>query len=93
MSLVRIWMATSVAVVQGHTDQGLKWNSGLKFSKNSQNFRPLAGIISSDSGDFIPYNFGGDRDERKHVEESVQKAMFITCWVRTKISCWKFLVM
>ncbi|KAI3992769.1 hypothetical protein MKX01_021730 [Papaver californicum] len=78
--LGRIWMATSVAVVQGHTDQGFKWSTGLKFSKNSINFRPLAGIIGSDSGDFIPNSFGGARDERKQAEESVQKAMFITCW-------------
>ncbi|KAK9284637.1 hypothetical protein L1049_023813 [Liquidambar formosana] len=62
--LNRVWMAASVAVVQGHTDPGHKLKSGLKsiqlskksFSSpaaaggESADLRPLSGFIDSHLG-------------------------------------------
>ncbi|OVA07998.1 Protein of unknown function wound-induced [Macleaya cordata] len=84
----RVWMAASVAVVQGHTDQGFKWNTGLRSlqfttkrlssSESSVDFRPFAGVLSSDFGLFLRGT--GGNDKRKQADESLQKAMYLTCW-------------
>lgn len=75
----RVWMAASVVVVRERGDQGgIKWKAGLK---------PCYLVASGE---------GGDRDERggrttgskirsgeerrQHAEESLQKAMFVSCW-------------
>lgn len=84
----RVWMAATVAVVQGHTDQGFKWNSGLKslqlakrrFSSDGSlsGFRPFTGVIGSDLGRFIGTGSGDDR--RKQADDSLQKVMYLSCW-------------
>nr|DAD23068.1 TPA_asm: hypothetical protein HUJ06_024531 [Nelumbo nucifera] len=80
----RVWMAASVAVVQGHTDQGFKWNSGLGplHSANKglsstgklARSRPFSGIPGSDVGHLL----GGNR--RQQADESLQKVMYLNCW-------------
>ncbi|KAH7576856.1 hypothetical protein JRO89_XS01G0163400 [Xanthoceras sorbifolium] len=58
--LNRVWMAATVSVVQGPTDQGYKMKSGLSSlqfhhgkkrlfsSPDSTDLRPLSGMIGSD---------------------------------------------
>ncbi|KAK6919500.1 Protein of unknown function wound-induced [Dillenia turbinata] len=81
----RLWMAASVAVVQGHTDQGIRWKSGLRsfntgkgrlFTEGSELGRPV--IVGSDLGDLIENCNGEER--RKHADESIRKVMYLSCW-------------
>lgn len=78
----RLWMATSVAVVNSHSDQGAqKLKSGLKslnqanrgvFSRavNDQpDIRPISGILTA-----------GRDDRGSRSEESLQKVMYLNCW-------------
>ncbi|ERN03522.1 hypothetical protein AMTR_s00003p00270840 [Amborella trichopoda] len=70
----RVWMAAGVAVTQSQTDQGFKWNSGLKrvSASSSGLLRRFSGGSGPVSGAlFIP---GGGREEKlKQAEESLQK--------------------
>ncbi|KAK2651000.1 hypothetical protein Ddye_018489 [Dipteronia dyeriana] len=81
--LNRVWMAASVAVVQGHTDQGCKLKTGLTYlhhgkkrlfsSKDSSDLRPLSGMISSDISGVI-----GSRETPD--DESLRRVMYLNCW-------------
>nr|DAD20771.1 TPA_asm: hypothetical protein HUJ06_022234 [Nelumbo nucifera] len=85
----KVWMAAVVAVVQGHADQGFKWNSGLRSlhcakkslssGANSTGFRPLSGLGGSDLGHFLSGSSIGD-ERRKLADESLQKVMYLSCW-------------
>nr|DAD26534.1 TPA_asm: hypothetical protein HUJ06_028002 [Nelumbo nucifera] len=71
----RVWMAASVAMVQGHTDQGFKWNSGLGPQKSANKGLSSTGKLRwtfarGDSGD----------DRRQQADESLQKVMYLNCW-------------
>jgi hypothetical protein len=86
--LNRVWMAASVAVVQGHTDQGRKVKPGLKslqlgkrkfFSgSDSADLRPISGMIGLDFAGFLG---SSEADERpRQAEESLRRVMYLNCW-------------
>ncbi|KAL6330258.1 hypothetical protein AAG906_040181 [Vitis piasezkii] len=84
--LNRVWMATSVAVVNGHADQGCKWKSGARpfqigkrrFSSggDSADIRPVSGAGDPDLGRLV-----GNREERRtQADESLRQVMYFNCW-------------
>lgn len=80
--LSRVWMAATVAVVQGHTDQGFKWNSGLGSLQQGKNRLSSSGLRPLSSGSDLGVSLGaGNGDEkRRQADESLQKAMYLNCW-------------
>ncbi|XVE66250.1 hypothetical protein DITRI_Ditri08aG0065400 [Diplodiscus trichospermus] len=77
--LNRVWMATSVAVVQ---NQCQKWKSGVKFLQrgkrrlfdgDSSDLRPISGMIGSDLTGMV-----GNRDAQ--ADESIRRVMYLNCW-------------
>lgn len=78
----RVWMAATVAVVQGHTDQGFRWNSGLRSLHVGKNRVSSYGLRSFSSGSDLGWVFGaGNRDEKlRQADDSLQKAMYLNCW-------------
>ncbi|GFZ05601.1 hypothetical protein Acr_17g0011730 [Actinidia rufa] len=89
--LNRIWMAASVAVVNGHTDQGCKLKSGLnslrhgtkRFSSSSaggdpSDLRPLSRVLGSDLGGFVGSSGGEER--RSQADDSLRQVMYLSCW-------------
>ncbi|KAM3748388.1 hypothetical protein ACB098_05G105100 [Castanea mollissima] len=86
--LNRVWMAASVAVVQGHTDQGQKWKTGLKSlqhgkrkffygtGSDASDLRQLSGMIGSDFPGVV-----GNRDGNlERSDESLRRIMYLNCW-------------
>ncbi|CAK9135027.1 unnamed protein product [Ilex paraguariensis] len=86
--LNRVWMATGFAVVNGHTDQGLKWKSGLKsLQHNKKRFssstagtggdtadlRPLSSMLGSGMDGFRVNNNGEQRV--KQADESLRQVI------------------
>ncbi|EOX99306.1 Protein of unknown function wound-induced - like 2 [Theobroma cacao] len=81
--LNRVWMATSMAVVQGHGEnQGQKWKAGVKFLQRGQgrlfggdssDLRPVSGMIGSDFPGMV-----GNRDAQ--ADESIRRVMYLNCW-------------
>ena len=81
-------MAASMAVVQGHTNQGHKWKTGIKslqhgkrkfFSgtgSDASNLRPLLGMIGSD----IPGVVGNRDGNLERLDESLRRVMYLNCW-------------
>ncbi|KAL4272280.1 hypothetical protein GQ457_13G006470 [Hibiscus cannabinus] len=81
--LNRVWMATSVAVVQGRGEnQGQKWRSGVKFLERGQrrvfdgepsDLRPISAAIGSDLSGMV-----GNREGQ--ADESIRRVMYLNCW-------------
>ncbi|XWS54221.1 hypothetical protein CRYUN_Cryun10bG0070800 [Craigia yunnanensis] len=81
--LNRVWMATTVAVVQSHNEnQGQKWKSSFKFLQRGQSrlfngesseLRPIYGMIGSDLSGMM-----GNRDAKS--DESIRRVMYLNCW-------------
>ncbi|XP_021685132.2 uncharacterized protein LOC110668265 [Hevea brasiliensis] len=85
--LNRVYMAASVAVVQGHADQGYKWTSSFKSLQHgkrrlfptgeSSELRPLAGAAGSDR-DGVPKS--PRLDGVRENDESFRRVMYLNCW-------------
>ncbi|KAI8009159.1 hypothetical protein LOK49_LG07G02312 [Camellia lanceoleosa] len=63
--LNRVWMATSVAVVNGHTDQGCKLKSGLKYLNHGKQRFSSSSSSSSAAGS------GGDAADLRPLASMV----------------------
>lgn len=76
-------MATSVAVVGGsHAEHGTKWSTGIDSMKLGKERLVAAGVLPATW-------FAADRsrgscclrdDGRAQAEDSVRKAMYLSCW-------------
>ncbi|EYU26101.1 hypothetical protein ABFS82_08G111700 [Erythranthe guttata] len=79
----RLWMATSVAVVNTHSDQGNKLKSGLKsinhgkklLFSDAADLRSCSAVVNSELKGFV-----GGVDRRKQADESVRQVMYLNCW-------------
>lgn len=87
----RLWMATSVAVVNSHSDQGgQKLKSGLKSINHLKKrfFSGGSGGRVPDATDVRPLSavmsseIGGapGGDQRRQSEESLRQVMYLNCW-------------
>ncbi|RWR90899.1 DUF3774 domain-containing protein [Cinnamomum micranthum f. kanehirae] len=89
--LNRVWMAATVAVVQGHTDQEFRWNSGLRSLHLGKNRVSSYGLRPFSSGSDLGRVFvAGNRDEKlRQADDSLQKAMklVMTCWPINSRQC------
>ncbi|EYU26099.1 hypothetical protein MIMGU_mgv1a024634mg [Erythranthe guttata] len=83
----RLWMATSVALVNCHSDQGgLKLKSALKFLDHGGRSIPdvaelrwCSAVLNSDLRGFL----GGDQKKKKQAaDESVRQVMYLNCWAQ-----------
>ena len=79
----RVWMAASVAVVgSSHADHGAKWKAGVSSLRLGKEHLAAAGVIPASY--FTAYrslSCGGRREEAKaQAEDSVKKAMYLSCW-------------
>ncbi|CAL5200438.1 unnamed protein product [Lathyrus oleraceus] len=83
--LNRVWMATTVAVAQGHTDPGHKCKTALESINQNRtrlfpadslsDLRPLAGVAVSD----VPVS--SEAEERlRQTDDSLRKVMYMNCW-------------
>ncbi|KAL0327902.1 UNVERIFIED_CONTAM: hypothetical protein Scaly_2222800 [Sesamum calycinum] len=89
----RLWMATSVAVVNSHSDQGQKLKSALKslnhgkkhffpgnirgHGPDAESLRPFSAIMKPELGGFL---IGGGDEQMKPAEESLRQVMYFNCW-------------
>ncbi|OVA14445.1 Protein of unknown function wound-induced [Macleaya cordata] len=73
--------ATSVVIVQCHTDQSFKWNFGLRSLQLSKNRfysgRNSNGVIN---GSVSSGNGGVEEIKRKQADDSLQTVMYLSCW-------------
>ncbi|KAG5535315.1 hypothetical protein RHGRI_023175 [Rhododendron griersonianum] len=79
----RVWMAASVAVLNGHSDQGHKLKTGLKsihhhgkkrFSSDPADLRPLSAVAGSD---LAAGSGGHGEDRREQADETIRQVMLI----------------
>ncbi|KAH6785564.1 Wound-responsive family protein [Perilla frutescens var. hirtella] len=85
----RVWMAASVAVVNGHADQGQKLKSGLKSINHGKkrfftaggdaaDLRPLSGALNTDIEGCAAS--GGGNERRRQGDDSLRQVMYLNCW-------------
>ncbi|RWV77294.1 hypothetical protein GW17_00061896, partial [Ensete ventricosum] len=67
-----VWMAASVAVVQGHADLGIKSSGHLGTVPTAAAAAGL-GVVRGLGG-------AGNEERRKQAEDSFRKAMYLSCW-------------
>ncbi|OIT01723.1 hypothetical protein A4A49_03199 [Nicotiana attenuata] len=74
MNLNRVFMAASVAVVNGYSDHGEKWKS------DASDVRLFSGFLGSDlRGSFIGSGIVGET-KRKQTDVSLRQVMYLSCW-------------
>ncbi|KAG6404869.1 hypothetical protein SASPL_132446 [Salvia splendens] len=80
----RVWMAASVAVVNGHSEQGQKLKSGLT-SLNHGKKR----LFSSSGADLRPFSAtdmegiaaaAGSGERRDQADDLLRQVMYLNCW-------------
>ncbi|EYU26100.1 hypothetical protein ABFS82_08G111800 [Erythranthe guttata] len=86
----RLWMATSVALVNCHSDQGglkLKFidHVGRRYFFSGRSIPGVAelrwcsAVLNSDLRGFL----GGDQKKKKQAaDESVRQVMYLNCWAQ-----------
>ncbi|KAG6469282.1 hypothetical protein ZIOFF_073989 [Zingiber officinale] len=82
--LTRVWMAASVAVMQGHSEGGLKSMSVRCSLQSASNHvvSASAGAAATASGLGVgrALRGAGAEDRRNQVDDSLQKVMYLSCW-------------
>ncbi|KAL1555585.1 hypothetical protein AAHA92_11302 [Salvia divinorum] len=85
--LNRLWMAASVAVVNGHSEQGQKLKSGLAslnhgkkrlFSSSGRNAADLRPFFATDMKGIAAS--GGSGERRMQADDSLRQVMYLNCW-------------
>lgn len=75
MNLNRVWMAASVAVVNGYSDHGEKWKSG------ASDVKLFSGFLGSDlRGSFTGTTGIVGETKRKQTDDSLRQVMYLSCW-------------
>ncbi|URE27360.1 Wound-induced protein [Musa troglodytarum] len=69
-----VWMAASVAVVQGHANQGIKSSGHLA------TVAVAAAAAAAGLGVFRGLGGAGNEERRKQADDSFRKAMYLSCW-------------
>ncbi|KAL0911254.1 hypothetical protein M5K25_019381 [Dendrobium thyrsiflorum] len=82
-SISRMMMATSVAVLGGgHAEQGAKWCARIDSIKLGKKQLAAAGVIPAAwlAADRSRGNCGLREEGRAQAEDSLRKAMYLSCW-------------
>lgn len=74
--LGRVWMAASVAVVQGQTDGRYRSTNGAVSLR--QNLRVFSGESTADLRPISTATINSD--EQKQADESLRRVMYLNCW-------------
>ncbi|XP_047943704.1 uncharacterized protein LOC125190432 [Salvia hispanica] len=81
----RVWMAASVAVVNGHSDKGQKLKSGLtslhhggkkRSFFSAADLRPFSGALNTDMEGLSAA--AGERIGQ--ADDSLRQVMYLNCW-------------
>ncbi|PON80551.1 Wound-responsive family protein [Parasponia andersonii] len=81
--LNRVWIAASVAVVQGHTDQAKLRSLQLnrrRFSSSGGDSAGLRSLAGAAAGLVLTGLVGNCEDRIRQADESIQRVMYLNCW-------------